>query len=154
MLFSYQSNDQQNIVQNNVNSSIKNSVTNSNYAAIDIDTQQTASNVIAVHGDFIMDDGCSIEMDNKLQQSQKASLINISETDTRFDNKLGINISNDLKNHAKQETPGIGGGFLSTQVSNQLNSVSNDISNKISNDVYISRTNAIKNYSRQEVIIK
>lgn len=149
MLFGYQSNDQQNIVSNNVNSSISNSVTNSNTAAIDIDTSQSAENIVHFGGNVHLGPGCTLDMNNKLDLSTKANLVSISKTDTQFDNNIGIDISNDLNNQAKQETPGIGGGFLSSQVSNQLNSVSNQISNKISNDVYISRTNSINNYSKQ-----
>ena len=149
MLFGYQSESQKNIVKNNVSTSINNSVTNLNNNLIDINQKQSGRNTVDVVGNLTLND-CSINMTNKIKNTTRANLKNISRTDTNFDNTIGINITNDLKNDAKQETPGIGGGFLSSQISDQLNKASNDISTEISNDVFIKRNNSINQYSKQD----
>ena len=170
-MFNVQRSKQENIVQNNISNSIKNRSINTQDTTVASNmvcnvnaTQNVKAGVCGLPVKEIYPNGyvkeytepcpplpdhptgCVVNLTNiaECNQSDTQEISILSTTDQSFDTTVANNISNELKNAAKIETPSLlGGGLFSSQANNQINKSVNNETTNIENDIRTMRKQLI-----------
>ena len=120
--FGIQESDQRNIVNNNINNSVSNS--SANIQDNTVVNRNICNSRVDVSADNIDTRGCppghGATLRAECNQKMDTQVNIFSQTDTDFDTTLTNNISNELKNKAKIETPSLYESLLLTGSLNAL----------------------------------